>query len=136
MKPTTIAELMKRAREAGHDSLGLANDFEATMALASVQRNTFLRDRTERSLRRWRELVAEVAAAPLPEDRGLFRWLAIEHLRLTAALKRMPLADVSLDANAVRWCEKLDATERAEVTRHFELDMAAPLKAASVGSRG
>jgi hypothetical protein len=64
MKPTTtVADFIRRGREAGHDALGIAHDPEAIMAMAAVHRETFLRDRSERSLRRWRELVADVAAA-------------------------------------------------------------------------
>lgn len=136
MKPTTIAELMKRAREAGHDSLGLANDLEATMALASVHRNAFVRDRSEQSLRRWRELIAEISSAPLPEDRGLFRWLAIEHVRLAAGFKSTRIDDATLSVNVARWSEKLGESERTEALKRFELDMAAPLKTAAAGSRG
>jgi hypothetical protein len=52
MKPTsTVAEFIRRAREAGHDSFGLANDLEASMALASVHRGRFVGERTEMQLK-------------------------------------------------------------------------------------
>src|SRR5262245_26067147 len=112
MKPTTIDELMNRARDAGHDSLGLANDVEATMALASVHRNAFVHARSEQSLRRWRELVAEVCSAPLHDDPTLYRWLAIEHVRLAAGFKRAGIDDATLADDVARWTQDLDSNER------------------------
>lgn len=136
MKPTTtVADFIKRGREAGQDALGIAHDTESLIAMAAVQREAFLRDRAERSLRRWRELVAEIAATT-EEDPALARWLGIEHVRLGRAFKTAGLDDAILHADATRWSAGLDAAERDEVVRRFELDLIAPLTAEAVGSRG
>jgi hypothetical protein len=136
MKPTTtVADFIRRGREAGHDALGVAHDPEAIMAMAAVQRDAFLRERTERSVRRWRELVAEIAASA---DQALetVRWLGIEHVRLGRAFKAAAIDDATLLADASRWIAKLDTRERDEAKSRFELDLMAPLKAASADSRG
>jgi hypothetical protein len=127
---------MKRAREARQDALGLANDLEATMALASVHRNAFLRDRTEQSLRRWRELVLQIVSGSLPDDAAMLRWLAIEHVRLAVGFKLVSIVDATLDADVVYWSEKLDVNDRRDEAERFELDMAAPIRAGAVASRG
>ena len=136
MKPTSVAALMKRAREARHDALGLANDLEARMALASVHRNAFVHDRAEHALRRWRELVSQIAADAPQEEPALLRWLAIEHVRLAIGLKHARIEDAALNADVVRWSEKLDVNERTDEMKRFELDMAAPLTVGAVASRG
>ncbi len=136
MKPTSVAEFMKKAREARHDALGLANDIEATMAFACVHRNAFMRDRNEQSLRRWRELVSQIASGPLPEDPAMFRWLAIEYVRLAHGFKAARVDDPALNVEVSRWSEKLDVNERKDELGRFELDMAAPVRGATAGSRG
>jgi hypothetical protein len=136
MKPTTtVADFIRRGREAGQDALGIARDPEAIMAMATVQRETFLRERTERSLRRWRELVAEIAASA-DQDPAVTRWLGLEHARLGRAFKVAALDDPTLLADAMHWIARLDASERDEVTSRFDLDLVAPLRAAAAGSRG
>ena len=136
MKPTTtVAEFIRRGREAGHDALGIAHDQEAIMAMAAMHRETFLRDRSERPLRRWRELVAEVAAGEV-EDPAIQRWLGIEHVRLGRAFKSAALDDVTLLADATRWASKLDARERDDVMSRFDLDLMAPLRAAAADQPG
>lgn len=138
MKPTTtVADFIKRAREARHDAFGIASDPESLMALAAVHRDAFMHERSEASLRRWRDLVAEVAAAPPPEvDPGTARWLAIEHVRLGRAFKLAALEDASLYADAARWTGALPPGERSDVLSRFELDLIAPLKGAAGGSQG
>jgi len=136
VKPTSVAGFMKRAREARQDALELANDLEATMALASVHRNAFLRDRTEQSLRRWRELVLQIVSGSLPDDAAMLRWLAIEHVRLAVGFKLVSIVDATLDADVVYWSEKLDVNDRRDEAERFELDMAAPIRAGAVASRG
>jgi hypothetical protein len=136
MKPTTtVADFIRRGREAGHDALGIAHDPEAIMAMAAVHRATFLRDRSERSLRRWRELVADVAAAH-DGDTAIGRWLGVEHVRLGRAFKAAAFDDPTLLAEATRWAAVLASAERDEVMRRFDLDLMAPLKAATAVSRG
>jgi hypothetical protein len=135
LKPTPFIEFMKRAREARHDALGLANDLEAMMAMASVHRNAFVRDRSESSLRRWRELVSQIASEPLPDDPALFRWLAIEHVRLGSGFKLLRVEDASLNADVALWSEKLDFDESTDEMNRFELDMATPFKVEAVASR-
>ena len=136
MKPTTtVADFIRRGREAGHDALGIAHDPEAIMAMATMQRETFLRERGERSLRRWRELVAEIAASE-DQESATARWLGIEHIRLGRAFKSVAVEDATLLADATRWIAKVDTRERDEVMRRFELDLMAPLKAATADSRG
>lgn len=136
MKPTTtVADFIRRGREAGQDALGIANDPEAIMAMAAAHRETFLRERTERSLRRWRELVAELAAS-VDQEAASQRWLGIEHVRLGRAFKALALDDATLFTDATRWIARLDARERDEVMNRFDLDLMAPLKAAAADSRG
>jgi hypothetical protein len=138
MKPSSVAELMKRAREARHDALGLANDLEALMALASVHRNAFVHEHAEQALRRWRELVSQVAMGALQEqeDPAVHRWLASDHVRLAIGFKLARIDDAALSADVVRWSEKLDVNERTDEMHRFELDMAAPLTVGAVASRG
>lgn len=136
MKPTTtVAEFIRRGREAGQDALGLAHDPEAIMAMAATHRQTFLSDRSERALRRWRELVAEIAAVG-NEDPAVDRWLGIEHVRLGRAFKAAAIDDATLLADATRWISKLDARERDEVMGRVDLDLMAPLRAAAADPRG
>jgi hypothetical protein len=136
MKPTTtVAEFIRRGREARQDAFGIAHDPEAIMAMAAVQRETFLRDRTEDSLRRWRELVAEVVASA-EDDPATARWLGIEHVRLGRAFKSISLDDATLHADATPWSAALDPAERDEVVSRFDLDLMAPLKVAAAESRG
>jgi hypothetical protein len=107
MKPQmTVAEFIKRAREAGHDALGLGHDVEALMALAAVRRQTFLEKRDEASLRSWRELVREIANMETP-DPATIRWLAIEHVRLGRAFALAAAADPTLQADATTWIATL-----------------------------
>lgn len=123
MKHTTnVAEFMRRGREAGHDALGIARDVEAIMAMAAMQREAFLRERGERVLRRWRELVAEIATAD-EGDPAVQRWLGIEHVRLGRAFKLAELDDATLHADATRWIAKLDVRERDDVMGRFDLDL-------------
>jgi hypothetical protein len=136
VKPTSVAEFMKRAREARHDTFGLANDLEATMALVGVHRNAFIRDRTEQSLRRWRELVLQIVSGSLPDDPALVRWLAIEHVRLAVGFMFVSVVDAALNADVTQWAERLDANDRSDEMNRFELDMAAPIKVGAVASRG
>lgn len=138
MKPTTtVADFIKRAREARHDAFGIADDLESTMALAAVHRDAFMHERSEAFLRRWRELVADVASAPALEiDPGLTRWLATEHMRLGRAFKLAALEDASLWADAARWTSALTPEERSDVLSRFELDLIAPLRGAAGGSQG
>jgi hypothetical protein len=136
MKPTTtVADFIRRGREARHDGLGIAHDPEAIIALAAVQREAFLRERTEAPLRRWRELVAELAASA-DEDLATARWLGIEHIRLGRAFKASSLDDPTLHTDAGRWITVLDPAERDEVVSRFDLDLMAPLKVAAAGLRG
>jgi hypothetical protein len=137
MKPTTtVADFIKRGREARHDALGLAHDIEATMAMVAVHRDAFRNGRSDASLRRWRELVAEVASSAHADDPATTRWLGIEHVRLGRAFKLVSLDDPTLHADATRWTASLDPTERDEVISRFELDLIAPLTAATGDSRG
>ena len=136
MKPTSVAEFMKRAREARHDAFGLANDLEATMAQACVHRNAFIHDRAEQSLRRWRELVFQIVSGSLPDDPALFRWLAIEHVRLAVGFTLVSIVDATLNADVTRWAERLDVNDRRDEMNRFELDMAAPIRVGAVASRG
>lgn len=136
MKPTTtVADFIRKGREARQDALGLARDPDAIIAMAAVQRENFLRERAERPLRRWRELVAEIAASA---DQGsdVARWLGIEHARLCRAFKVMALDDATLLDDATRWIARLDPCERDEVMSRFDLDLMAPLTAAAADSRG
>lgn len=136
MKPTTtVADFIRRGREAGQDALGIAHDPEAIVAMAAVQRETFLRDRSEQSLRRWRELVGEVAASQ-DGDTATGRWLGVEHVRLGRAFKAAAVDDATLLTDAARWVVVLAADERDEITSRFDLDLMAPLKAAAAVSRG
>lgn len=136
MKPTsTVADFIRRGREAGQDALGIAHDPEAIMSIATVQRETFLRERTEVSLRRWRELVAEIAAFASDEP-DFTRWLGSEHVRLGRAFKAAALDDATLLADAARWTAVLSAGEREELVGRFDLDLMAPLTAVAAGSRG
>jgi hypothetical protein len=136
MKPTTnVAEFIRRGREAGHDALGIAHDPESLMAMAAMQRQTFLRDRTERALRRWRELVAEIATEG-NEDPAIHRWLGIEHVRLGRAFKSAALDDPTILTDATRWVAKLEARERDDVMSRFELDLMAPIRAAAADQKG
>lgn len=136
MKPQmTVAEFIKRAREAGHDALGLGHDVEALMALAAVRRQMFLEQRDEPSLRSWRELVRDVATMEAP-DPVTTRWLAIEHLRLGRAFELAAAADPTLHADATTWTATLESEERQDVVHRFELDWVAPFKVAAVASRG
>lgn len=136
MKPTTtVADFIRRGREAGHDALGIAHDPEAIMAMAAMHRETFLRERGERALRRWRELVAEIAASA-DQESATARWLGIEHIRLGRAFKSVAIDDPTLLADATRWIARLDPGERDEVMRRFDLDLMAPLKAAAADSQG
>jgi hypothetical protein len=127
---------MKQAREARHDALGIANDLEAMMALAGVHRNAFIHDHSEEALLRWRELVSQVDAGASEEDPALLRWLAIEHVRLASGFKLARIEDAALNADVVRWAERLELQERRDVTNRFELDMTAPLRVGAVASRG
>jgi hypothetical protein len=136
MKPTSVTEFMKWAREARYDALGLANDPEAMMALASVHRNAFVQDRSEQALCRWRELVSQIAAGAPQDDPALLRWIAVEHIRLAIAFKLARIEDATLDADVVHWSEKLDVNERRYEMNRFELDLEAPLKVGAVASRG
>jgi hypothetical protein len=136
MKPTTtVAEFIRRGREAGQDALGIAQDPEAIMAMAMMQREKFLRDRSERALRRWRELVGEVATHG-DDEPAVQRWLGIEHVRLGRAFKSTSLDDATLVADATRWIVKLDSRERDDVMSRFDLDLAAPLRVAAEDPRG
>ncbi|HEY0477792.1 MAG TPA: hypothetical protein VGD37_09720 [Kofleriaceae bacterium] len=136
MKPTTtVADFIRRGREAGHDALGIAHDPEAIVAMAAVHRETFLRDRSERSLRRWRELVAEVAASH-DGDKAIGRWLGVEYIRLGRAFKAAAVNDPTLLSDAARWVVVLGSGERDEIMSRFDLDLMAPLKAAGAVSRG
>src|SRR5262249_2292505 len=114
---------------------GIAHDPEAIMAMAAVQRETFLRERTERPLRRWRELVAEVAVSP-EDDAAVRRWLGVEHVRLGRAFKAVGLDDSTLVADAARWIGVLAPGERDEILSRFDLDLTAPLRGAAVPTRG
>ena len=125
MMSTSVAELMKRAREARHDALGLANDLEAMMALASIHRSVFVSDRDEQALRRWRELVSQIAPDASQEEPALHRWLAIEHVRLAIGFKLARIEDAALNADVARWAEKLDADTRSDEMTRFERDIAA-----------
>ena len=136
MKPTTtVADFIRRGREAAHDALGIAHDPEAIMAMAAAQRETFMRERTEPSLRRWRELVAQLAASADPEP-STARWLGIEHVRLGRAFKVVALDDATLVSDATRWITSLDPHERDDVIGRFDLDLMAPLRAAAAESPG
>lgn len=136
MKPkTTVADFIRRGREAGHDALGIAHDPDAIMAMAAVQRETFLHERTQRSLRRWRELVADVAASA-DEDPATSRWLGIEHVRLGRAFKALALDDATLLVDATRWVTALGSVERDDVRARFEFDLMAPLRAAAADPPG
>jgi hypothetical protein len=136
MKPTTnVAEFMRRGREAGHDALGIARDPEAIMAMAVMQRETFLRERGERSLRRWRELVAEIASSD-DGDPGVERWLGIEHVRLGRAFKLAELNDATLHADATRWIAKLNVGERDDAVGRFDLDLIVAVTAATADRQG
>jgi hypothetical protein len=136
MKPTTtVADFIRRGREAGQDALGIAHDPEAIMAMAAVHRETFLRERSERSLQRWRELVAEVAASH-DGDTAVGRWLAVEHVRLGRAFKAAAVDDPSLLSDAARWVVVLAPVDRDEIMSRFDLDLMAPLKAVAAVSRG
>ena len=136
MKHTsTVADFIRRGREAGQDALGVAHDPEAIVAMAVVQREEFVRERTEGSLRRWRELVADIAASGRDEP-GVTRWLGIEHVRLGRAFEALPLDDAAFPADAARWTATLDSSEREEIVSRFELDLVAPLTAVAAGSRG
>ena len=136
MKPTsTVADFIRRGREAGQDALGLAHDPEAIVAMAAVQRETFLRQRTEASLRRWRDLVSEAAASGTDEP-AVARWLGIEHVRLGRAFEALALEDTTLLVDAARWTAVLLTREREEIVSRFDLDFMAPLTAAAAGSRG
>lgn len=127
MKPrSTVADFIRRGRDAGQDALGIALDPEAVAAMAATQRGRFLRERTQTSLRRWRELVAEVASSD-SDDPALARWLGIEYVRLGCAFKALSVDDAALVADAARWIATLDSDERGEVAAHFELDLRAPL---------
>jgi len=133
MKPTTtVADFIRRGREARQDAFGIAHDPEAIIAMAAVQRETFLLDRTEAPLRRWRELVAEVVSAH--DDPATTRWLGVEHVRLGRAFESIALDDEPLHEEAIRWSAVLDPAERDEIARRFDLDLMAPLKVAAVGS--
>lgn len=136
VKPTSVAEFMKRAREAGHDAFGLANDLEASMALAGVHRNAFIRDRAVPSLLRWQEVVLQIVSGSLPDDPALLRWLAIEHVRLAVGFTRLSIVDATLKARVTQWAERLDVNDRRDETNRFELDMAAPIRVGAVASRG
>ena len=138
MKPgTTVADFIKRGREARHDALAIAGDLESAMALAAVHRDAFMHERSEASLHRWRDLVAEVASALEPElDPGMTRWLATEHVRLGRAFKLAALEDASLHADAARWIGALQLEERHDISSRFELDVIAPLRAVAGDSRG
>lgn len=139
MKPASVAEFMKRAREARHDALGLANDIEAMMALASVHRNAFVHDHAEQALRRWRELISQIAGGAPQEDPALLRWLAIEHVRLAIGFKLARIEEAALNAAVARWSEKLDVNEIRDEMNRFELDMAArpgPRSTRGSGRRG
>jgi len=136
MKPTTsVADFIRRGREAGHDALGIAHDPEAIMAMAAVCRETFLRDRSERPLRQWRELVAEVAALN-DGDTAIGRWLGVEHVRLGRAFKAAALDDPTLLPDTARWVVVLASGERDEMMSRFDLDLMAPVKAEAAESRG
>lgn len=136
MKPQmTVAEFIRRAREAGHDALGVAHDVEALMALAAVRRQTFLESRDEASLRSWRELVREITNMERPDPIAT-RWLATEHLRLGRAFELIAVVDPSLQADATTWIATLRSDEQQDVLHRFELDWVAPFKVAAVASRG
>jgi len=136
MKPTsTVADFIRRGREAGQDALGLAHDLDTILAMAMVQRDTFLRERDERSLRRWRELVAEVVTRA-EQDPAIHRWLGLEHVRLGRAFKAAALEDATLQADAGRWGAVLTSGEREEVVRRFELDLMSLLTVAAAASGG
>jgi hypothetical protein len=137
MKPTTtVADFIRRAREARHDAFGIAHDLEGAIALAAVHRDAFVSERAEVSLRRWRELVAEVASASAVEpDPGTTRWLATEHVRLGRAFKLVALEDASLHVDAARWAGILRPEERNGVLGRFELDLLAPFTEEEEGSQ-
>lgn len=136
MKPTTtVADFIRRGREAGQDGLGLAQDPDAIMTLAAIQRDRFLRERTEETLRRWRQLVAGVVTTEIDEPE-VVRWIAIEHVRLDRAFKAAAADDPTVSSDAARWTAALDDAERDEVRRRFDLDLMAPLTMATAGSRG
>lgn len=121
MKPTTtILDFIRRGRDAGHDALGIAHDPEAVMAMAAMQREAFLHHRAEAPLRRWRALVAEVAASAA-DDPATARWLGIEHARLRRAFRAAAIDDPTLHADATRWIAGLDPAECDEVARRFDL---------------
>lgn len=138
MKPTTtVADFIKRGREARQDALGIARDPESAMAIAAVHRDTFMSERSEAPLRRWRELVAEIAAASAQEpDPGTTRWLAVEYVRLGRAFDMAAIEDGSVSTDAARWTAALSSGERHEILSRFELDIIAPLGGAAEGSRG
>jgi hypothetical protein len=136
MKPTTtVAEFIRQGREAGQDALGIAHDPEAAVAIATVHRERFLRDRDEASLRRWRALVAEVANGA-DADPSLTRWLGVEHVRLGRGFADARLTDPTLTADTARWAASVPVGERDDIVARFELDLAAPITAVAVGSRG
>ena len=136
MKPTTtILDFVRRGRDAGHDALGIAHDPEAIMAMAAMQRSAFLHQRAEVSLRRWRALVAEVAALAA-DDPATARWLGIEHARLGRAFQATALDDPTLHADASRWMAGLDPIECDEVTSQFALALLTPLTVAAEERQG
>lgn len=84
------------------------------MAMAAMQREAFLRQRAEAPLRRWRALIAEVAASAA-YDPATARSLGIEHALLGRAFKAISIDDPTLHADANCRSLGLDPDECDEV---------------------
>jgi len=124
------AEFMQRAREAKHDSLGLSFDPEATIALATLARRRFVKERTPETLARWIDLVNEVEQAAgggqvQAEEYSTLRWLAVDCVRIGAALERLGSATEAHATRARLLCERADLSldERQDVLRAFQADL-------------
>ena len=97
-KPLDTRNLLRRARENGHDALGIAHDPEAWQVLADGSRDRFLADGSPDALATWLRLTGDVAAAEALDAAGC-EWvvmqLALLHL---VPVDRVPGSTVTLRA--------------------------------------
>ena len=119
----TVRDIVTAAREAKHDSFGIASDPEALIHLANVSRRAFLEQKALSALRDWAETVADVASFE-SSDPAILQWLAIEAVRLDKARFLVEELEKHVHALAIKLGAvgpQLDNSQREEVTMSLEV---------------